>query len=69
LFDRYRKGLLMSTSFARLAVGLLHHRLYADRSERSQGRINLALLAAGQGYALVETFETGSNGLKEDIAF
>ena len=59
----------MTSSAARLAVGLLHHRPFASQSERSQGRIDLALLAASQGYALVEIFETGSNGLREDIAF
>jgi hypothetical protein len=59
----------MSTSVARLAVGLLHHRPFASQSERSRSRINLALLAASHGFALVEVFETGSNGLREDIAF
>ena len=40
----------MSSSTVRLAVGLLHHRLYAGHSERSQARIQLArdLWSAGQ---------------------
>jgi hypothetical protein len=59
----------MPSLVARLAVGLLHHRPYASQSERSHGRIDLALLAASHGYALVEVFETGSKGLREDIAF
>jgi hypothetical protein len=59
----------MSSSTIRLAVGLLHHRPYAGQPERSQGRIDLALIAAAQGYALVEVFDTGSNGLSQDIAF
>ncbi|MDQ1246641.1 MAG: hypothetical protein QG597_1009, partial [Actinomycetota bacterium] len=59
----------MPTLVTRLAVGLLHYRPYASQSERSQGRISLALLAASKGYGLVEVFETGSNGLCEDVAF
>jgi hypothetical protein len=59
----------MSSTSARLAVGLLHHRPFAGQSERSQYRIELALLAASHGYALVEVFQTGGNGLREDVAF
>jgi hypothetical protein len=59
----------MSSSATRLAVGLLHHRPYAGQSERRQNRIELALIAVAKGYALVEVFETGSNGLSQDLAF
>lgn len=59
----------MSSPLVRLAVGLLHHRPYAGHSERSPARIQLALMAVGRGYALVEILEAGSNGLREDVAF
>jgi hypothetical protein len=59
----------MPSYLTRLAVGLLQHRPYASQPERSQSRIELALKAAGAGFALVEIFETGGNGLREDVAF
>lgn len=50
------------------AVGLLYLSPAATPRERSEARIALALRAAAEGYALIETYECGGNGLREDAA-
>lgn len=52
-----------------LAVGLLHTSAHASQPERTRARIALTLAAAEEGYALIETYETGGNPLREDAAF
>jgi hypothetical protein len=52
-----------------LAVGLLHVPTNATQTERTQARIALALKAVSEGYALIETYETDGNGVKDDAAF
>ena len=41
----------------------------ATQAERTQARIALALKAAAEGYALIQTYETDGSGVKEDVAF
>lgn len=50
------------------AVGLVHLPVSATERERTEARIALALRAAEEGYALIETYESGGNGLREDAA-
>jgi hypothetical protein len=52
-----------------LAVGLLQVPQHTSQAARTRARIALALKAAAEGYALIETFEAGSNGLQEDVAY
>lgn len=50
------------------AVGLVQHPVSASQAQRTEARIALAVRAAEEGYALIETYETGDNRLKEDLA-
>lgn len=50
------------------AVGLLYVSPIATLRDRSEARIALALRAAQEGYALIETYECGGNALNEDVA-
>ena len=52
-----------------LAVGLPHLPTNASQAERTQARIALALKAASDDYALIETFETNGNAVKDEAAF
>jgi len=47
-----------------LAVGLVHQPVSALPSERKQARIDLALHANAEGYALVETFEVDDSATR-----
>jgi hypothetical protein len=50
------------------AIGLVHLSASAPQAQRTEARIALAVRAAEEGYALIETYETGGNRLKEDVA-
>jgi hypothetical protein len=53
-----------------LAIALLHlPEGTAAPAGRTQARVALALRANDAGYALVETFEFGAGGLRDDLQF
>lgn len=53
-----------------LAVALLHWpEGTTTPAERTRARVALALHANDTGYALVETFEFGAGGLRDDLQF
>lgn len=52
-----------------LAVGLLYVPPGTPTADQGRMRVELALKAASNGHARVETFETGDRGLQEDVAF
>ena len=50
-----------------LALGLLHVAAGTPPTARTQARVDIALRANRVGYALVETFEFGTNALTDDL--
>ena len=53
-----------------LAVALLHlPECTTTPAGRTRARVALALHANATGYALVETFEFGASGLRDDLQF
>jgi hypothetical protein len=59
----------MAVSPRPLAIGLLHLPEGAAAAKRTRARVALALRANAEGYALLETFEFGVRGLRDDLQF
>ena len=58
----------MSRGKRPVALGLVHHRVFASDAERRRIRIAIALTAGTEGYSLAEIIEVDGVGVTEDSA-